>query len=270
MKIAIIADVHSNSHGLNAILDDISIEKPDIVVGAGDMVGCSAYPGAQAVWDALRDHKIQCVLGNEEERILDFHSTAPTPYFTDSIQFMPLQYRARQFSAADIEIMKSLPINILFNGPQGQDVLVCHASPFDLYRSPMKAIDAQMEADLHQISAKVMVVGHLHLQWHQEWDEKLLIMAGSGGLPLRGKLDEVDYLLLTFHQDKWQFRYKTVKYNYQAAVCEALESNFLEQAGPIGWLMFDEILTQEDHLIPFFRDYCPKINQMIWRTGKDW
>ena len=258
MKIAVIADVHSNSHGLNAILEDIFIEKPDIVIGAGDMVGCSAYPGAQAVWVTLRDHQVQSVLGNEEERILDFHGPAPRPDFTGSIQFMPLQYRARQFSVADIEIMKSLPINILLSGPQGQDVLVCHASPRDLYRSPMEGIDAQMEGELKQISAEVIVVGHLHLQWHQDWQGKLLIMAGSGGLPLRGKLDEVDYLILTFHQHAWQFRYKAVKYDYRAAVCASLESNFLEQAGPIGWLMFDEILTQEDHLMPFFRDYCPK------------
>ncbi len=258
MKIAVIADVHSNFHSLNAVLDDIATEKPDFVVGAGDMVGCSAYPGAVAVWNTLQDKKIPLVLGNEEERILDFYSPASNSYLKNSIQFMPLRYRAKQFSSTDIETMKSLPMNILLKGPHEQNVFICHASPCDLHRSPMEGIDAQMGKELNEIKAKVIVVGHLHTLWHQYWQGKLLIMAGSGGLPLRGKLDEVDYLILTFQKPEWLFRYKTVKYDYRTAIGEVIKSEFLEQAGPIGWLMFDEILTQEDRLIPFFRDYCPK------------
>lgn len=257
MKIAVITDVHSNFHSLSAVLDDVVTEKPDLVVGAGDMVGCSAYPGAVRVWNTLHDKKIPFVLGNEEERILDFHSSKSNSYLKNSVQFMPLQYRAKQFSLTDIETMKSLPMSILLNGPHQQDVLVCHASPCDLHRSPMEGIDSQMEKELNEVRAKVIVVGHLHTPWHQYWQGKLLIMAGSGGLPLRGKLDEVDYLILTYHKQEWLFQYKTVKYNYRAAIGEVIESDFLEQAGPIGWLMFDEILTQEDHLMPFFRDYWP-------------
>jgi predicted phosphodiesterase len=258
MRIAVIADVHGNFHSLSAVLEDAAAEKPDLVIGAGDMVGCSAYPGAVDVWHTLHSKKIPCVLGNEEERILAFHSPMPEPYLKNSVQFMPLQYRARQFSRGDIEEMKALPMSILLNGPDGQDVLICHASPCDVWRSPMEGIDAQMEQELHRTSARVIVVGHLHTQWHQTWQGKLLIMAGSGGLPLRGKPDEVDYLILTFRNQEWLFEYKTVKYDHQAAVADTIGSQFLEQAGPIGWLMLDEILTQEDRLVPFLGDYCPE------------
>lgn len=257
MKIAVISDVHGNRHSLNAVLEHIASEKPDFVVGAGDMVGCSAYPGAVEVWKTLRDQQIPLVLGNEEQRIVDFHDPSADPYLKHSVQFMPMQYRARQFSESDIETMRALPMRIILDGPQQQDVCICHASPSNLVKSPMQGIDAEMAQELQAIGAKVIVVGHLHTVWHQYWDGKLLIMAGSGGLPLRGRPDEVDYLMLTYQGREWHFAYQTVTYDVQAAVQEAIQSDILEQSGPIGWLMLDEILTQEDRLKPFLCDYCP-------------
>jgi predicted phosphodiesterase len=257
LKIAILSDAHSNIHSLQAVLDDIASEKPDAVVAAGDMVGCSAYAGAVRVWQTLQDENIPCVLGNEEARIISFSGPAPDPYHRSSVQFMPLQYRAGQFSGTDIAAMESLPFQIVLDGTRGQDVLVCHASPRDLYRSPMLGIDHHMERDLMETPASVIAMGHLHARWHRVWQGKLLVMAGSAGLPLRHKLDEVDYLVLTHHKDGWLIRYRTVRYDYRAAIREVLESDFLDRSGPLGWLMLDEILTQEDRLVPFLGDFCP-------------
>ena len=258
MKIAVITDVHSNYHGLSAVLNDIKNEKPDFIIGAGDMVGCSAYIGSIEVWNALHDIDIPFVMGNEEERIVRFHNPKSDPYLKEAVQFKPLQFRAKQFSANYIKEMRALPMQLRLEGPQNQDVLICHASPCDLHRSPMLGIDSQLEEELHSVNAQVIVVGHHHKKWHQYWQGKLLIMAGSAGLPLRGKIDKVDYLILTYHMHKWQFEYKSVIYNSRAAIQEIVESEFLIKSRPIGWLMFDEVLTQEDHLIPFFHEYCPK------------
>ena len=258
MKIAIITDAHSNYHGLRAVLDDIKSEQPDLVIGAGDMVGCSAYIGSIEVWKTLHENRIPLVMGNEEERIIRFHDSSAESYLRESIQFKPLQYRAKQFSIKHISEMRDLPMQIMLEGPSKQDVLICHASPRDLHRSPMLEIDSQMEADLRAVNAQVIVVGHHHKKWHQYWEGKLLIMAGSAGLPLNGKLDEVDYLILTFHKQKWHFEYKTVPYDYRAAIQDIVDSEFLEKSSPIGWLMFDEVLTQKDNLIPFFNEYCPE------------
>ena len=257
MKITVITDVHSNYQGLSAILNDIEVEKPDLVIGAGDMVGCSAYTGSIEVWNALHERGIPFVMGNEEERIIRYYDPSGDSYLKEAIQFKPLQYRAKQFSIDHIDQMRSLPLQIMLEGPQNQNVYICHASPRDLHRSPMLGIDSRMEEELHETRAHVIVSGHHHMKWHQYWQGKLLIMAGSAGLPLRGKLDEVDYLTLSFHKQKWHFEYKTVTYDYQAAIQEIIASGFLEKSRPIGWLMFDEVLTQKDHLIPFFNEYCP-------------
>lgn len=258
MKIAVITDVHSNYHGLSAVLNEIESEKPDYIIGAGDMVGCSAYIGSIEVWNALHKMGIPLVMGNEEERIIRFHDPSADSYLKESIQFKPLQFRAKQFSIENINAMRALPMQLMLEGPQKQNVLICHASPCDLHRSPMLGIDPQMEEELHAVKAQVIVSGHHHIRWHKYWRGNLLLMAGSAGLPLRGKLDEVDYVILTFHKQKWHFEYKTVTYDFQAAIREIIGSEFLEKSSPIGWLMFDEVLTQEDHLIPFFSAFCPE------------
>jgi predicted phosphodiesterase len=258
MKIAIISDVHSNFHGLKEVLDDVATESPDIVVGAGDMIGTSAYPRALDVWRILRSQKIPIVRGNEEDRLLNIHSPDSNSFYKNSVRFMPLQTMARQFSMTDIEEMKALPLSYLLKSPNHKNVFVCHALRCDLHRYPVEKIDTEKEKDLNKIKAKVVVVGHYHSRWHECWQDKLVICAGSSGLPLRGKLDEVEYLILTYHKNEWRFQHKPVKYDYHTAIQEIVKSDYLEKAGPIGWLMFDEALTQEDHLTSFFRDYCPK------------
>jgi predicted phosphodiesterase len=258
MKIAVISDIHSNLYSLMAVLDDIGTQKPDLIIGAGDMVGCSAYSRAFDVWNILHDKKIPFVLGNEEARIIKYYNTSTDHHIKSSVQYMPLRFIAEQFSMNDIEVMKKLPQNILLDGPDNQNIYICHGSPNDINKSPMQGIDVEMEQDLNKIHAKVIVVGHLHTTWHQYLNGKLLIMAGSAGLPLRGKLDEVDYLVLTFDKEGWQFEYREVQYDFSAAVKDVTESVFLEQAGPIGWLMFDEILVQKDRLVQFFNEYYQK------------
>ena len=257
MKIAVITDVHGNAHALDAVLEDVAGEKPDVVVGAGDMVGCSAYVGAPEVWRRLHEEKIPFVIGNEEQRLLKYFSPEPDDLLKNSIQFWPLRYRAGQFTTEDVTRMKDLPVDYLIEGPCGNDVRVCHAAPGDPWHSPINGIDEAMEKRLNSVPEKVIAAGHYHTPWHLYWQEKLLVMAGSAGLPLRGKVDEVDYLMLTFEQQEWHFAYKSVKYNYAAAAAESAASSFLAEVGPVGWLMFDELLTQQDRLVTFLSEYCP-------------
>ena len=253
MKIAILADIHGNYHGLQAILEDIEREKPDAVVSAGDLIGCSLYPHSPQVWHTLRALRIPKVLGNQEDFVIAYHHPEPVPLIQTSVQFRPTQYVARQFTQPDVDEMKALPMHLTLKGPDGQAVLICHAAPHTLNRSFAETLDEPMASELAKSPASVIVGGHLHKQWQRYWDGKLLILAGGGGLPLQGA-HVVEYLLLTYHTEGWRFEYKTLAYDHRAALADVLESSSLEQAGPIGWLMLDELLVQHDRLMPFFRE----------------
>jgi hypothetical protein len=66
---------------------------------------------------------------------------------------MPLQYRARQFSADDIQTMRALPVSITLEGLDGNDVLVCHAS-LQYVQKPNAGIDSQLEQELQAVNKK--------------------------------------------------------------------------------------------------------------------
>ncbi len=255
MKIAIIADIHGNYHGLEALLYDIEHERPEMIVGAGDMAGCSPHSSGANVLQALSRRGIPVVRGNHEEYILSYHNPVPNPLIKQSIQFMPARYIAQQFSPAEIAMMQQFPMTLTIQGPGGDNVVVCHASPHHLSQSYALGIDTQMEDALRQIPASTIVGAHTHRSWHTLWQGKLLLVAGSGGLPFRG-LPEVEYLILEHHQGGWTFRHKRIPYDASAALQAVLASDFLKKAGPIGWLLFNEVLTHRDTLTPFFRTCC--------------
>ena len=263
MKLAVLADIHGNYHGLEAILEDIGREKPDAVVSAGDLIGCSLYPHSPQVWHTLGALRIPKVLGNQEDFVVTYYHPDPNPLIQTSVQFRPTQYVARQFAQPDVDEMRALPMHVTLKGPDGQDVLICHAAPHTLKQSFAETFDERMASELAKSPASAIVGGHLHEQWHRHWDGKLLILAGGGGLPLKGA-HVVEYLLLTYRKQGWQFRYKTLPYDYRAALADVLESPSLEQSGPIGWLMLDELLVQQDRLMPFFHEYCARPYPESW------
>lgn len=245
MKIAIIADVHGNQHALDAILNDIVLEKPDKVIGAGDIIGYP-FPQSASVWRTFQTRGLETVMGNQEEYIVNYFAADEESYLRRDVRLLPKQFIARLFDVADAAEMAKLPASITIKGPQGRDVYICHASPRFLNRSFSRWLD-DMADDLLAVKAAVIVGGHLHTPWQKNWRGKQLLMAGSAGLPFSGKPNLAEYLVLEFRQGNWQERHKQVAYDGAAALKGLQESNFLEFSGPFGWLMYDEVLAQFDH-----------------------
>ena len=174
MKVAVIADAHGNYHGLEAVLYDIEKEKPDCVISAGDMI--NPLPGSLKTWDRLKREKIPMILGNNEEFIITYHGAEPNSLVKESVRFRPTQNTARKFSLTDVSEMESLPLNRVIEGPNGDDVLICHASPINLHKCLADGIDEELEAVLKRIKANTIVLGHYHKPWHSIWMKKKIIM----------------------------------------------------------------------------------------------
>lgn len=253
-RCAVLADIHGNLHALEAVLADLEREKPDVIVNAGDMTGCH-FAGSLPVLERLQQAGVQSVMGNQEEFFIDYHDPHGDHELKTAVRLRPMHFFARQMPPAAIEQMKAFPMTLTIPGPRGQDVLVCHASPSHTRRSFALGIDEALAGELNAARASVIACGHLHRQWRQQWQEKLLVMASSAGLPLHGRPGEVEYLLLTYTNDDWKAHYKTVAYDHQAAVDALLATGFLEHSGPMGRLVLVETIYQVDLLSPFFQTH---------------
>ena len=73
---------------------------------------------------------------------------------------------------------------------------------------------------------------------------------------------------MTFKDKRWNFKHKSVLYDHQKAINSILESNFLEDAGSLSWLLFDELLTADKkfaHFIPGLKKENKKpISEKEW------
>lgn len=264
MKIAIFADIHGNYQALEAILADAEKEKVDSLACAGDMV--NPYPGSARVWQTLTALNVPMVMGNHEEYVLTYHDPDRNTQMQTDARFMPVQFTARRLSKTIVEEIRALPMTITLPGPGGDDILMCHGSPSRTNRSFMLNCNGDLPAALASIPQSVIVGGHTHHQTQQQSDNKLLVLTGTAGLPLNSK-PMAQYVILTHRNGAWQAKHKAVPYNQKAALQEVIESDYLAESGPLGWLFFDELWTADCRVVPFLTRFCP---QPYPETLNDW
>src|SRR3989338_9997626 len=81
MKIAIIADVHSNLEALEGVLKDISNKNVDEIICLGDLVGYGANPNE--VIELIKKKNIKCIKGNHD---LNAVTLEKLDFFNDKAQ----------------------------------------------------------------------------------------------------------------------------------------------------------------------------------------
>jgi predicted phosphodiesterase len=265
MKIAFFSDLHGNEQAMNAILADIEAEQVDLTIFAGDAV--NPLPGSERVWREIRRRQIPMLLGNHEEYMLDFYAPDSANNGRNPIQFLPTSSAAQRLPTDIIADIKALPLTLTIAGPDGNNILVCHGSPTNTRRSFSQGIDAQMAADLAQCAEAVIVGGHHHIQWQQQWHGQVLMTCGSGGLPLNGSAT-AQYLLLTYLHGGWHPEHRQLPYDLTAALRELREDGFLDEGGPIAWLIYDELWTADFRMVPFLTSL--RQQQSMPGTMSDW
>lgn len=187
MRLAVIADVHSNIYALKAVLDDIRSKKVDKVMCAGDLVGYAPFPNE--VIELIKKENIPTVMGNYDDGVGFWRLVCGCDYKTPEAQVLgekSIAWTKENTSEENKKFLQNLPKEIKIYIGQYKIMLV-HGSPRAL-NEYLKIDTAKeiLEEVLSEIEENVLICGHTHIPFHRIVAGKHLINAGSVGKPKHG------------------------------------------------------------------------------------
>jgi predicted phosphodiesterase len=190
-RIAALSDIHGNVAALEAVIADITREKPDRVVIAGDLVLNGPEPVATV--DMLRNlvaDGAAIISGNTDIAVADFDYAAAFPWMTDGVPdaiVAASEWANEALGEKRVEWLRGLPAERRLRTDDDTLVIVCHGSPgsqtsgFDQNLDPSVTIERVARTD-----ARVIVCGHTHLPEVRDLGWKVIVNDGSAGYVFDG------------------------------------------------------------------------------------
>lgn len=172
--IAVLGDIHGNLAALEAVLREIDRLRPEAVVVAGDLALYGPHPRECVA--LVRRRGYPTIRGNTDEWL-----TRTPERVTDAITWC-----ASRLSEEERRFLAGLPFLWRREDPAG-DLVVVHATPWSI--SEVLPPDAPLHAvrrALEEAKAAALVYGHIHVAYARTVDGRLLVNAGSVGLPFDG------------------------------------------------------------------------------------
>lgn len=226
MAIAVFGDIHGNLEALEAILKDIHRNhKITATYYLGDAIVFG--PDSAACLRLLKKYKVNCVLGNHEQRITKYDESATAQTYANKEL---IETTFASLDREDLEYIAQMPLEIKINY-KGKKVLFTHYC----HDEHDKVIDTQLEfneKDLHKYfknkNCDVVFFGHLHKRKILIDEEKhSYVLQGSSGCV---KTDKTFYTMFDIvdhygTDDNFDIYRVDVKYNRKRFVAKMQEAD---------------------------------------------
>jgi predicted phosphodiesterase len=261
-KIAILADIHGNLAALHAIIADLDIWSPDLVIVAGDTVNRGPLSGdcldlvlrmaAERGWRLLRGNHERYVLSYEHERNQPhFPRSGPHYELSRVIAWTHAQVADRIATIAAMPEQLRLDLDV---GP----LAIYHASTrHDRDGLTRRSSDDELRRQIDPTAA-IFCAGHTHVPFVRRLGATLVVNVGAVGLPFDGDR-RAAYARLTRRRQGWSATIMRLPYDVAATERAFHESGMLDAIGPHGRLMLRELQTGRSLLFDFIPTYYDRI-----------
>jgi predicted phosphodiesterase len=170
MRIAVISDIHSNLHALEAVLTDIDAEAPDEIWCLGDVVGYGPRPNECA--DIVRERAAVVLVGNHDLAAIGKLDTA---------DFGPLAAESAAWTGQTLGEQQAAWLRTLEPSATRKGLELFHGSARDPVWEYVLTEEVAYE-NLQVTTAPIVLVGHSHLALALSFDGDRL----DGGLARGG------------------------------------------------------------------------------------
>jgi predicted phosphodiesterase len=227
MRIAILADIHSNMTALDAVLADLRQQKPDVIFHGGDLAFGGCNPAE--VIDCIVHEGWKGVMGNTDEMLWDtsaraaLEASAPKLKSLFKVLFDVSGPATRQMiGPSRLEWLRALPPDLRFEELRHENLALVHAAPGNLWRAPMDtASDAELESTYKSIGLPLIVYCHIHRPFIRKVGSMTVCNTGGVGSPYDGD-PPASYLLI----DNGKPAIRRVTYDVEQEVRRLLGSNY--------------------------------------------
>ena len=163
MRVAALYDVHGNLPALEAVLEEVDRESPDVILIGGDTPAGPFPAECMELLRALGDRAVW-IRGNADREL---HG-----------------WPAEQLADEQRAFLKGLDLSVVLDVDELGPVLFCHASPrSDEETITERSPELRLEAAFAGVRQQVVVHGHTHVAYDREWGLYRLICPGSVGMP---------------------------------------------------------------------------------------
>jgi putative phosphoesterase len=176
MRLAILADIHSNLHALKAVRDEIEKAKIDSVACAGDIVGYGANPNECCA--LVRQMAVHLVFGNHERAALTRDTIWMNPHAAKASAWTSdaLSPDSREFLSS-LELESRFEVRskkvAMFHGSVGSDI------EYVYYDQLSEELPSKAGAD-------ILILAHTHVPYVRRFKTSLVLNPGSVGQPRDG------------------------------------------------------------------------------------
>lgn len=228
MKIALIADIHSNHYALEACFEYMQKENITSAAFLGDFVSDFPYPQKtlSLIDEFCRSNTAWLVKGNREEYMED--ALKGRAQWKKGSQQGSLVYTYNNLTKADIERLSALPKSITVRQEGIPDFSFSH-SGFDNTRELIYPWDGTAEAFMKNQPCSFHALGHTHKQFIYYRYEKYLVNPGSVGVPTDGSYN-TQMAVIELRGKEWIPYCVNLEYDVEKAVSEFHESGLYDFA----------------------------------------
>ncbi|MED0963059.1 metallophosphoesterase family protein [Bacillus paramycoides] len=219
MKIAIISDVHGNSHALKSVLKDIARHKVEMIINLGDSVYGPLDP--LGTIEILMSSEMIHIKGNCDRMLWE-----PIQEQSTTLTFVQ-----NQLTNNHINWLKQHPSQFIVD-----DILFCHGTPTSDEVYLLEEMDENGAVlknekviidQLQNIEQKIIVCGHTHIpRVVYLSDGKIIINPGSVGLPaykdelpvlhkMESGTPHAKYVIMEKNAQDWLIEQISVSYNWE-------------------------------------------------------
>jgi putative phosphoesterase len=208
VSVAVLSDIHGVLPALDAVLAEPDVAAAERIVVTGDI---AAGPQPVEVLDRLADlgDRVVWVRGNADRELVEL---AGDPQLAAPVGID--RYAADQLTPAHVARLAGLPHPVILDVDGFGRVLFCHGTPRD--DDEVVLVDTRV-AKWHEVLADVpddvttIVGGHTHMPFVRLVDRRLVVNAGSVGMPYGAA--GADWVLL----DRGAVSVRKTRYDVEAA-----------------------------------------------------